>query len=65
LRPRIRRDRSRVHQHLEAPQQPNLKLPHTDQPYRRPQPPLCRTQLLTLSRGNRASASIYCGRDRR
>ena len=34
LRPRIGRDRSRVHEHFEASQQPDLKLPHTNQPYR-------------------------------
>ncbi len=33
LRPRVSRDRSRVHQHFEASEQPDLELPHTNQPY--------------------------------
>ena len=34
LRPRVGRDRSRVHQHFKASEQPDLELAHTNQPYR-------------------------------
>jgi len=33
LRPRIRRDRSRVDEHFEASKEPNVEPPHTNRPY--------------------------------
>jgi hypothetical protein len=42
LRPRVTPDRSRVHEHFEGSEQPDLKLTHTNQPYRRTHRPFGR-----------------------